>query len=191
MDEHIQYGVTEDYFDAVLVGDGIAVRMSDNVAVILTQLVGQLIRFLETGELEQQRRGPLRRGPSPDKMLRRMFPDVYRNGAEARAFRERHAAALRDSAAPRQVHARCANDTMYVISRAEVDDWIVTLGLARFLVLSRDAEALDNMTGLWINYMQECLVTAVNPQVACLAINWEQHAHTIRRWRATRPDSPR
>lgn len=181
MDEHIQYGVTEDYFDAVLVGDGIAVRMSDNVAFILTQLVGQLIRFLETGELEQQPRGPLRRGPSPDKMLRRMFPDAYRNGAEARAFRERHAAALRDSAAPRHVHARCANDTMYVISHAEVDDWIVTLGLARFLVLSRDAEALDNMTGIWINYMQECLVTAVNPQLASLVINSEQHAHTIRR----------
>jgi hypothetical protein len=164
MDEHVQYGVTEDYFDAVLVSDGIAVRMSDNVAVVLSRLVGQLICFLETGELGQKRRGVLRGKTSPDKIFRRMFPDAYGTNAEARAFWERHEAVLRDSAAPRRVHDRCVNDTVYVISHDEVDDWLVTLGLARSLVLSRDARGPD-MTGTWIAYMQERLVLAINPQI--------------------------
>jgi hypothetical protein len=180
MDEHVQYGVTDDYFDAVLASDGIAVRMSDNVAVILTHLVAQLIRFLETGELEQQRRGPLRRSPSPDKVVRHMFPDTYRDRAEAKAFRIRHAAALRDSAAPRRVYARCTSDTVYVITHAEVDDWLVTLGLARFLVMPRDAPSPD-MTGTWICYMQERLIAAANPHLANLTADWAQRTRTIRR----------
>lgn len=180
MEEHVQYGVTDDYFDAVLASDGIAVRMSDNVAFILTHLVAQLIRFLETGELERQRRGPFRRTPSPDKVLRDMFPDAYRDRGEARAFRARHAAALRDSAAPRRVYARCASDTGYVITHAEVDDWLITLGLARFLVMSRDAPSPD-MTGIWIIHMQQCLIAAANPHLANLAANWAQRTRTIRR----------
>lgn len=163
----IQYGVTDDYFDAVPVADGVAVRMSDNAARVLTQLAVQLIRFLETGEVDQPRRGLLRRPLTPDSLLRRMFPDAHRDSAQARAFRDRHAAALRDSAAPRRVHARCASDTSYVIDHAEVDDWLVTLGLARFLTLPRDAASPD-LAGIWINHMQSCLVGAVNPRLAHL-----------------------
>lgn len=179
MDEHVQYGVTDDYFDAVLASDGVAVRMSDNVAAILTHLVAQLIRFLETGELTPENRGPLRRPRTPDKVLRHMFPDAYRDRAQARAFRDRHAAALRDSAAPRRVYARCAGDTVYVISHAEVDDWLVTLGLARFLVMPRDTTRPD-MTGTWIMYMQECLIAAANPHLANLTAHWGQRNRTIR-----------
>lgn len=178
MDGHIQYGTTDDYFDAVLASDGVAVRMSDNVAHILAQLVAQLIRFLETGELEQQRQGLFRKGPSPSKVFTRMFPDAYRDGAMARAFYDRHAVALRDSAAPRRVYARCASDTAYVITHAEVDDWLVTLGLARFLVLPRDA-ATPDLTGTWINHMQERLVVTIHPQLSTLVTNWDQPPRTI------------
>ncbi|HYQ68584.1 DUF2017 family protein [Actinophytocola sp.] len=174
MDE--RFGVTEDYFDAVLVADGIAVRMSDNVALILTQLAGRLVRFLETGEVEWQGR----RATAPDKMLRRLFPDAYRNSAAARAFRDRHAAVLTDSNAPRLVHARCGGGTEHVIAHAEVDDWLVTLGLARFLTTARDARTVD-MTDIWINHMQECLVTAVDPRLASLPMEWAPQPRTIRR----------
>lgn len=178
MDENIQYGITDDYFDAILASDGIAVRMSDNVAHILTRLVAQLIRFLETGELEQQQ-GLFRRGPTPHKVFTRMFPDAYRDRAQARAFYDRHAAALRDSTAPRRVYARCASDTTYVITHAEVDDWLITLALARFLVVPRDA-ATPDMTGTWINYMQERLIAAVHPQLTTMMTNWDRPPRTIR-----------
>ncbi|HEX6359198.1 DUF2017 family protein [Actinophytocola sp.] len=180
MDEHIQYGVTEDYFDAVLASDGIAVRMSDNVAHVLTQLVARLIRFLETGEVHEERRGPLRRARSADKVLRHMFPEAYRDRAEAHSFRERHAPALRDSAAPRRVYARCATGAEYVIDHAEVDDWLVTLGLARFLVLPRDA-ATHDMTVAWLNHMQVSLISTVNPQLANLVATHAPRTRTIRR----------
>ena len=65
-----------------------------------------------------------------------------------------------------------------MIDHAEVDDWLVTLGLARFLALPRDAAAPD-MTGIWLNHMQESLVHAINPQLANLAVN--PQARTIRR----------
>jgi hypothetical protein len=180
MDDNIQYGITEDYFDAVLASDGIAVRMSDNVAHILTQLVVQLIRFLETGELEQQRQGIFRRGPTPTKVFNRMFPNAYRDTTESQAFHARHIVALRDSAAPRRVYARCATETAYVITHTDLDDWLITLGLARFLVQPRDA-AMPDMTGTWINYMQERLVITVHPQLTTLMTNWEQPPRTIRR----------
>jgi hypothetical protein len=172
-----QYGVTDDYFDAVPVSDGIAIRMSDNVAAILAQLVDRLIRFLENGELDSL--PGLRRGPSSDKVLQRMFPNAYRSAAESRAFRTRHAAALRDTAAARCVQARCASDTSYVINTAEVDDWVSTLGLARFLLFPRDTATTD-ITGTWLNYMQECLIAAINPQLVALTSTVEQ-PRTIRR----------
>jgi hypothetical protein len=175
--DDVQYGVTEDYFDAVLASDGIAVRMSDNVALVLAGLVARLVRFLEDGQLES--RGGLRRGASPAKMLRRMFPDAYRGSAEARSFRERHHALLRDSAAARCVQARCATGTSYVINHAEVDDWLSTLGLARLLVVPRDTPT-DDMTNTWLTHMQDCLVTALNPQLAGLTASWD-HPPTIRR----------
>jgi hypothetical protein len=180
MDEGVQYGVTNDYFDAVLASDGIAIRMSDNVALILAHLTDQLIRFLETGELEQQRRGPLRRGLSPNKVLHRMFPNAHKETNESQAFRERHAPTLRDSNAPRRVHARCTTATTHIINHAEIDDWLITLGLARFLIIPRDATTPD-MTGIWINHIQERLVIAINPRLASLAITPEQQPRTIRR----------
>jgi hypothetical protein len=164
MDEPIQYGVTDDYFDAVPMGDEIMVSMSDNVARTLAHLVDRLIRFLETGEVEE-RRATVFRHASSDKVLRRMFPDAYRDHTEAQAFRDRHAALLKDTEAPRRVLARCTEDLAHILPRAEVDDWLVTMALARFLVLPRKGKQLG-MTGTWLNHVQECLVRVVNPRLA-------------------------
>jgi hypothetical protein len=161
----VQDGITDDYFDAVLASDGIAVRMSDNVALILAQLVGRLVQTLESGE--------------PVKALRRMFPDAYRSRGDARGFRERHAAALRDTTAARCVLARCTSATQHVINHAEVDAWVATLGLARLLDQSRH-DTRPGMTGTWLTYMQECLVVAVNPRLGEFAGFGEQGPRTIR-----------
>jgi hypothetical protein len=80
----------------VAAGDGVVMDMSENVAVVLAHIVDRLIKFLEHNEVE--------RGPSADKVRRRMFPDAYRDRAEARAFRDLVAAIIRgwsaSSAAP-------------------------------------------------------------------------------------------
>jgi hypothetical protein len=40
---------------------------------------------------------------------------------------------------------------------------------------------MPDMTGTWINYMQERLVITVHPQLTTLMTNWEQPPRTIRR----------
>ncbi len=163
-----QYGVTDDYFDAVAVSDGVAVRMSDNVAEVLTEMMHSLLRLLEDGVVA--RGGRFRRGRSPEAVLRDMFPDAYRDRAEARSFRERHAGTLRDTAAVRRVHDRLVNGTTHVIDVPEVDDWIVALGLSRFLYTRRDARKVDEF-GLWITHAQTTLLIVVNPKLSAF---WRQ-----------------
>lgn len=165
MDEDVRYGVTDDYFDAVAVADGIAVRMSENVAAVCAAMLDQLVRLLDDDQVEP--RGGLRRGRSPKAVLRAMFPDAYRDRAQARAFRERHAAVLRDTAAVRGVRDRCRSGTTHVIDRSEVDDWVVALGLSQFLYLRRDARRLTDV-GVWTNHMRTALLVAVNPELLTL-----------------------
>ena len=153
----VQDGITDDYFDAVPVADGVAIRMSVNVAEIFTDLLHELLRFLEDGQ-------GARRGRSWDKVLRDMFPDAYRDRAEAQAFRERHAAALRDTAAVRRVRDRCVSGTTCEIDPAEVDDWVVALSLARFLHTRRNARKPADLD-IWINHAQAMLVAALNPKL--------------------------
>jgi hypothetical protein len=162
MDENVLDGITDDYFDAVPVSDGVAVRMSDNVAEILTDLLHRLLRLLEEGQVEPG--GRFRRGRSAEAVLCDMYPDAYRDRAEARSFRERHAAVLRDTAAVRRVHDRCVGGTEHVIDHAEVDDWVVALGLGRYLFTRRDTRKIDAID-LWINHMQANLVAALNPKL--------------------------
>jgi uncharacterized protein DUF2017 len=81
-------------------------------------------------------------------VLRDMFPDVYRDRAQARSFRERHAGTLRDTTAVRRVLDRVVADTTHVIDHAEVDDWIAALGLARFLFTRRRVPRQDEV-GMW------------------------------------------
>lgn len=161
-DEDVQYGITDDYFDAVAVSDGTAVRMSDNVAEILTELMHGLIRLLEDDRVE--RGGWFRRGRSAEAVLRDMFPDAYRDRAEARSFRHRHASVLRDTAAVRRVRDRVVAGTTHVIDQAEVDDWIVALGLSRFLYERRSARKISEL-GCWITNMQTVLAVTINPKL--------------------------
>jgi hypothetical protein len=151
----------EDYLDAVPVGDGIAVRMAENVAATLADHVDRLIRFLETGETEQRRDGLFKRAASPDDVLKRMFPDAYRDSVDATAFRLRHAAALRDTTAARRVHARCAGAAQHVLSPAEADDWITTFAKAQFLGTPRKGRKTDPTT-LWLAHVQDSVLSAMN-----------------------------
>lgn len=153
----VQDGVTDDYFDAVVVADGVAIRMSDNVAAIFANLMDQLLRLLEDGV------APHRRRPA-EKVLKDMFPDAYRDRASSAEFRRRHAATLHDTAAVHRVRDRLVSATNHVIPQAEVDDWLVALGLGRFLHLRRDTRTLDDL-GNWINHVQASLVAAVNPRL--------------------------
>jgi hypothetical protein len=162
MDEHVLDGITDDYFDAVPASDGVAVRMSDNVAEVLADLLHRLLRLLEDGQAEP--RGRFRRSRSAEAVLCDMFPDAYRDRAEARSFRERHAAVLRDTTAVRRVRDRCVSGTEHVIDHAEVDDWVVALGLGRFLSARRDTRKIDTV-GVWINHVQANLVVALNPKL--------------------------
>lgn len=153
--------VSEDFFDATAVGDGVAVRMSANVAETLAHLIGELIRFLETGDFEPHRSGMLRRTVTAAAVRRRMFPDAYRDRVEAEAFRERHSATLRDTGPARRVRQALAGGTIHVLTHAQVGDWLATFSLARFLTLDRKSKRLG-MVGTWLTYAQEALILATN-----------------------------
>lgn len=158
--------VTDDYFEAAPVDDGIAVRMSDNLAGVLTEMTHLLLRVFE-GDLAPNGRlggSRFRRGRSPEAVLRDMFPDAYRDRAKARSFRQRHSGVLRDTAAIRRVRDRVAAGTTHVISEAEIDDWLVALGLGRFLFVRRNARKTDQL-GWWISHMQSTLAITINPSL--------------------------
>ncbi|MFI7673610.1 DUF2017 family protein [Actinophytocola sp. NPDC049390] len=163
-DDEVQYGITDD-FDAVAVSDGIAVRMTDNVAETLTEMMRQLLRLLEDDRVEP--RGRFRRGRSPEAVLRDMFPDAYRDRREAQSFRQRHARVLRDTAAVRRVRDRVVAGTTHVIDQAEIDDWIIALGLSRFLFERRNARKTNEL-GCWISHVQAMLAATINPRLTGL-----------------------
>ncbi|WP_436492772.1 hypothetical protein [Actinokineospora sp. HUAS TT18] len=136
--------------------------MSENVAAALAHQADRLIRFLEAGEIDRRRTGLLRRPLSYTDVERRVFPDAYRTRAEADGFRERHASALRDSAAAHRVRAWLTQTTDYVLPTDAVDDWLITFGLARFLTASRTGAGAD-LTFTWLNHVQNTLVHAMWP----------------------------
>lgn len=158
--------MSDDYFEAEPVSDGIAVRMSDNLAEILTEMTHLLLRLFEGGLASDGRfgGGRFRRGRSAEAVLRDMFPDAYRDRAEARSFRERHAGVLRDTAPIRRVRDRVASGTTHVISVEEIDDWLVTLGLGRFLYIRRNARKTDGL-GWWISHVQTSLAATITPRL--------------------------
>lgn len=160
--EAVWTDVSEDYFQAVPVPDGIALSMSANVAVVLADQAGRLIRFLETGETERRRTGLLRRLESQVDVERRVFPDAYRTRPDADAFRERHATALRDTSAAERVRAWLTDPADSVLPTGAVDDWLVTFGQARFLTAPRTGAPSD-LTVRWLNHVQHALVHALPP----------------------------
>ena len=161
-DEDVQYGNTDDFFDAVAVSDGIAIRMSDSVVEVLLDVTHRLLRLFEDGLVEGG--GRFRRGRSAEAVLHDMFPDAYRDRAGSRSFRERHAGTLRDTAAIRRVRDRVAAGPAHVISEEEVDDWLRALGLGMFLVIRRNARK-TNTVGWWISFIQSALIITLNPRL--------------------------
>lgn len=161
--------MSDDYFEAEPVSDGIAVRMSDNLAEILTEMTHLLLRLFEGGLASDGRfgGGRFRRGRSAEAVLRDMFPDAYRDRREAQSFRQRHARVLRDTAAVRRVRDRVVAGTTHVIDQAEIDDWIIALGLSRFLFERRNARKTNEL-GCWISHVQAMLAATINPRLTGL-----------------------
>ncbi|UVS78889.1 DUF2017 family protein [Actinokineospora sp. UTMC 2448] len=155
--------VSDDYFDTASTGDGVLVRMSDNVAATLTHHVERLARFLETGAVDAEPGGLFRRRTTSEDVARRMFPDAYPDRAESDAFRARHTAALGDSAAVRRFIHRCSTGSQHVLPREEADEWIGVLGMVRFVAFPRTGVRGDAPELVWFNWAQESLVAALHP----------------------------
>ncbi|GAA4423198.1 DUF2017 family protein [Actinokineospora soli] len=155
--------VSDDHFDAAPTGDGVLVRMSDNVAEVLGHRIGLLARFLETGEVDTPPGGLFRRKTTPEDVVRRMFPDVYADRAEADAFRARHTAVLGDSGPARRFVARCAAGSEHVLPRAEVEEWLGVLSQVRFLTLDRDRAPKPHPDLVWFDWALSALLLALHP----------------------------
>lgn len=150
-----------DYFDAVGAGDGVLVRMSDNVAATLTHLIGQLVAFFERSELPAEHRRLLRKASARD-VLRRMFPDACDSRAESDEFRTRFHELLTDTAPAHRVSKRLAEPTPVLVPFDEADDWHVTMALVRALNLARSAP--DQSVTEWTRAVQDHLIRAVEPK---------------------------
>ncbi|GLZ33210.1 hypothetical protein Lesp02_53980 [Lentzea sp. NBRC 105346] len=154
-----------DHFDAVVGGDGVLVRMSENVATTFGFHFDELIRLLDTGEPPDIRIGLFRRRPKLDDVLRKLFPDVYRDRADSDDFRSRHAALLRDCAAIRRVRARFGESTLLVVPHPEVVEWVQVTALLRNFHLVRCGQQCA--TVIWCKHVLEQLVLAVEPHLDC------------------------
>ncbi len=156
-DDAVWHDVTEDYFRAIPVDGGVAVSMTPNVASTLHYHADRLVRFLG-------------REDADERALTRMFPDVSADRAAAARFRRYHGTRLRDSAAPRRVRDQLATAMPDpVLSPQEVDDWLVTFALARFVSPPgrwRRSRGKIDLTGLWLNFVQESLILASFPELA-------------------------
>ncbi len=155
----VWHNVTPDYFDAVAVAGGVAVRMGTNVAATLHHHADRLVRVLE-GENGDER------------TLAHLFPDVYADRAASDGFRLRHAARLRDSTAPRRVRDQLAAAPNHVLSPPEVHDWLVTSALARYVDppprswWRRRSRGRLDLAGRWFLHVQNALILAANPELA-------------------------
>ncbi|MCP2167752.1 DUF2017 family protein [Goodfellowiella coeruleoviolacea] len=168
-----------DHGDVVRAGDGVVLRMSGNVAVTLRDVLERLARLLRDGRLPEERRGwRLRRPATADEVLRRMFPNAYTDSAHADWFRQRHLPALRAGAlaATERVLGRWGGAESAYLDLVEVDDWLMVLGLARFLFSARagggrtapgvgSAAGQAALTTLWLNFLLERFVLAVCPSL--------------------------
>ncbi|SHE96425.1 DUF2017 family protein [Streptoalloteichus hindustanus] len=171
MGPEVHYAQDVDYLEAVAAPDGVVVRMSENVAVVVEHILERLTRFLADGEAPGPRRWfGLRRAPSTEDLLDRMFPDAYQDSASTAAFRARHRSAMRAEAlaAAQRVRQRWAGQPLMYLERQDVDDWFVVAGLARFLFGGR-RRSRDVMEVVWLNFLMDRLVAASHPSLSALA----------------------
>jgi hypothetical protein len=149
-----------DYFDAVAAGDGVLVRMSDNAAITLSHLIGELIGLLDHEEVPAGHRR-LRR-PKAHEVRRRMFPDVHGSRAESDDFRARFHDVLVDTSPAHRVVERLMEPMPFLVRFGELDDWHTTMGLVR--ALQNAQRAPDETIIRWTLGVQEFLLLALDPQ---------------------------
>ncbi|MDX3661824.1 hypothetical protein PV646_31370 [Streptomyces sp. ID05-26A] len=150
-----------DYVDAVAVGDGVLVRMSDNAAAALGHLIGELTGFLEREEVPAGHRRRWRT-PRPNVVRRKMFPDVHASRGESDGFRNRFHETLTDTAPAHRVLARLNESMPFLVRFDELGDWHVTMSLVRALQKARPKP--DPMIITWTLGVQEYLLLALDPQ---------------------------
>ncbi|OXM61467.1 MULTISPECIES: hypothetical protein [Amycolatopsis] len=163
-----------DFLNAHALPDGqVLVEMSPNVAQCLYAIAGELLTALETGH---RGRRPLR-----DEDL---FPDAYLLIREARGFRERHGAAMRErvTTAVRAIVRGWPGTPAFTLDPASLRAWMITFGHAQVLYLRkprwRDGRAWDrfpvterDVTLGWLAHAQDavalaCAVSLCEPPVS-------------------------
>lgn len=150
-----------DDFVAVAVGDGVLVRASEPFVLALQPLIAELTDLLDHGVVPPGCKRRLRRTPTAESVLRRMFPDASASGSEADAFWARHRTVLIDSGPAWRVRKRCAEPTPWLVGFDEVDDWLFTFAQLRGLYLTRaDASTAGAVA---FSGVQEALVVALEP----------------------------
>ncbi len=150
----------------------VMVDLSDDALTVFRQALEQLAGLLERGDVIKSRRRAfgLGRRVSADDVLAQMFPDAYADAASADEFRQRHRAAMQGDviAATRRLLDWDGVAPAY-LSGQDVDDWLMVLGVAQFLFVSRRRGLLTSSPGAptqrWLSYLQDQLVRAVCPQL--------------------------
>ncbi|MDQ0376915.1 hypothetical protein [Amycolatopsis thermophila] len=163
-----------DFLDAhALPGGQVLVQMSPNVGECLYAIAGELLTALDTGRLGGR---PLRNED--------LFPDAHLLLREARGFRERHGAAMRESvtAAVRAIVRGWPGTPAVTLDPAWLRAWMITFGHAQVLYLRkprwRDGRAWArfpvsgrDVTLGWLAHAQDavalaCAVSLCEPPVS-------------------------
>ncbi|KAA2262596.1 DUF2017 family protein [Solihabitans fulvus] len=178
MGESVHQLPTADFVDVVAAADGVVLRMSENAAETFRFVLERVVALLERGEAPESGRRlfGLRPARSAEQVLRQMFPDAYADSALAAGFRREHGEAQRAEAlaAVRRVLDGWAGAVSTYLERAEVDDWLRALGVARFafavrkgdrLVLGGAAGKRSDLTAQWLAYLLESFVHTLCPSV--------------------------
>ncbi|WP_434442768.1 hypothetical protein [Lentzea sp. E54] len=146
-------------FSAEPVGGGVRVDMHRTFA----WGIGRALRRLS---LSYRRGNPLYALQRPAWMvrhaslLRRLYPEVAQSPKESDAFLRRHRDVLADRALVERVRARWRGPRPFVLTHAEVDEWIAVLGQARLLL---ETQAYAKRAIPLLSASQELLVMAVAP----------------------------
>lgn len=114
------------------VDGGVQVEMGKKVA----KSWGRLLRRLEKGYVRGNLFYPLHEPRwvlTRPAFLRHIYPDMAESRRESKKFRRRHQDVLADRELVKRVRARWVSPTPFVLTHAEVDEWIAVAGQARRL----------------------------------------------------------
>lgn len=155
--------MSEEFFSARPADGGVLVTMSAEFSTSWLRALKLLARAYVPGVVVFGLHWP-RWAMSRPALLRKMFPDAAESRWRSTLFRRRRRRDLADIDLVERVSARWASPSPFVLTRAEVDDWIVVMGQLRALyLLLRKATPAEIGT---ISHVQHALVVAVDP-TAC------------------------